>query len=230
MFFYLYQITNKVNGKIYVGVHKTKNLDDGYMGSGAIIQRAVKKHGLENFEKVILETFEDQESMYAREKEVVTDEFLLREDVYNLRRGGFGGFEYINKNGLSGFCDVATARKGRAASDSLLLQKYGEGWRSIIGKRASIAGNEALRIKREQDKEFDLKLKENLRKASLKAIGTESKAKRKETYIKIKHQQGERNSNFGKCWIWHELIGSKTIDKNLLPLYLDQGWTKGRRL
>jgi hypothetical protein len=30
----------------------------------------------------------------------VNDEFLLREDVYNIRRGGFGGFDYINKSGM----------------------------------------------------------------------------------------------------------------------------------
>lgn len=41
MHFYLYQITNLINGKIYVGVHKTKSLDDGYMGSGKVIQRTV---------------------------------------------------------------------------------------------------------------------------------------------------------------------------------------------
>ena len=36
--------------------------------------------------------------MYAKEKEIVTEEFILREDTYNLRRGGYGGFDYINKN------------------------------------------------------------------------------------------------------------------------------------
>ena len=98
MFYYLYQITNLVNNKIYVGIHKTMDMNDGYMGSGKIIKRAIKKHGADKFKKDILETFVDSESMYAREKEVVTDKFLLCEDVYNLRRGGLGGFDYINAN------------------------------------------------------------------------------------------------------------------------------------
>lgn len=99
--FYLYRITNKVNGKIYVGVHKTRRLDDGYMGSGKVIRSAIKKHGVENFQKEILETFDDAEAMFAREKEIVTEDFLVRNDVYNLRRGGTGGFDHINRNGLN---------------------------------------------------------------------------------------------------------------------------------
>lgn len=99
MLYILYRVTNTVNGKIYVGVHKTDNLDDGYMGSGKVIVSAIKKYGRDNFTRVILEQFDDSVTMYAREKEVVNEEFILREDTYNLRRGGFGGFDYILASG-----------------------------------------------------------------------------------------------------------------------------------
>ena len=101
MFYYFYEIKNKINGKIYVGVHKTKNMNDGYMGSGKVIQDAIKKHGIENFTKVILEMFDNSNDMFLKETEIVTDEFLTRDDVYNLRRGGSGGFDYINAHGLN---------------------------------------------------------------------------------------------------------------------------------
>ena len=53
-FYYVYQLINKVNGKIYVGMHATDDMDDGYLGSGKLIRRAVQKYGAENFEKIIL--------------------------------------------------------------------------------------------------------------------------------------------------------------------------------
>jgi len=103
MHYYLYEVKNKLNGKIYVGVHKTDNLEDGYMGSGKIILQAIKKHGVENFEKTILEFFPDVETMFQRESEVINEEFLARDDTYNLRRGGTGGFDWINSSGISKF-------------------------------------------------------------------------------------------------------------------------------
>jgi hypothetical protein len=99
MFYYMYEIKNNVNGKIYIGVHKTPDMNDGYMGSGKHLKRSQEKHGIDKFEKKILEFFVDAESMYNKERSVVNEIFIARPDVYNINLGGNGGFESINSSG-----------------------------------------------------------------------------------------------------------------------------------
>ena len=85
----IYQIRNKLNGMIYVGQHQTENIDDGYMGSGILITRAIEKYGLENFEKTILFECKSEAEMNAKEAEIVNEDFIARDDVYNIAIGGF---------------------------------------------------------------------------------------------------------------------------------------------
>lgn len=96
----VYQITNTVNGKIYIGRHVTTKVDDGYMGSGARLRYAKKKYGLTSFVKTILGVFDSEEEMIKVEAELVSESFLLRKDVYNVQQGGRGGgWESVNKSG-----------------------------------------------------------------------------------------------------------------------------------
>lgn len=87
----LYKITNLVNGKVYVGVHCTDNLEDGYMGSGPAIKAAIRKHGIENFKKEVLVYCLDADMAYAFERMVVNIDFVNRRDTYNMKAGGEGG-------------------------------------------------------------------------------------------------------------------------------------------
>jgi group I intron endonuclease len=87
----LYQTTCKVNGKIYVGVHKTRNANDRYLGSGLHISAAIQKYGRESFEKKILAVFTTPLEAYAEEAKIVNEEFLQRDDVMNIALGGRGG-------------------------------------------------------------------------------------------------------------------------------------------
>lgn len=99
MYFTIYRITNNLNKKQYIGKHQTKNLNDGYMGSGKLLKLAIEKHGIQNFTKEILHIFETEEEMNAKEKELV----IINETSYNLCEGGRGGFSYINKSGIKKF-------------------------------------------------------------------------------------------------------------------------------
>ena len=86
----VYMIVNKINNKIYIGKHTTKNPYDSYMGSGKTLKAAIKKYGLENFEKTFLYCFDSEDEAYLKESEIVTAEFVKREDTYNLVTGGKG--------------------------------------------------------------------------------------------------------------------------------------------
>lgn len=107
MKYIVYQTLNKVNNKIYIGVHKCKDPDvfDGYIGCGVVItspssymkpctpfQYAVKKYGTSNFVRTTLRIFDNEEDAYNLEKEIVTKEFINRIDTYNVQLGGYGGW------------------------------------------------------------------------------------------------------------------------------------------
>ena len=117
MYFYLYKITNNLNGKIYIGVHKTSDLEDGYMGSGVYLNRAIRKHGPANFTKEILQFFTNEEKMYLTESIVVNSNFISRNDVYNVNIGGKGTFSYINQLPNQGHKKEQRSRAAKAAGD-----------------------------------------------------------------------------------------------------------------
>lgn len=64
----IYKITNLLNGKMYIGQHTTSNIDDGYMGSGLAIQRAIRKYGKHNFSKEWLMFCEDADDLNYMER------------------------------------------------------------------------------------------------------------------------------------------------------------------
>ena len=87
----IYKITNLINQKIYIGKHQTKNLNDGYFGSGIFLRKAISKYGKENFVKEILFIFDKEEEMNNKEIELINEEFVKSENTYNLGIGGEGG-------------------------------------------------------------------------------------------------------------------------------------------
>jgi hypothetical protein len=95
-YYTVYKITCLVNDRIYVGCHKTNDLDDGYMGSGIIITKLVKKYGIYAFKKEYLAVFDNPGDMFKMESQIVNDDFLLDEATLNLTLGGHGGWETVN--------------------------------------------------------------------------------------------------------------------------------------
>jgi hypothetical protein len=95
---YVYRLINTITGMEYTGVHRTDNLLDGYMGSGKIIKRAIKKYGEGTFKKEIISRFDTYMEALEEERRLVTKEYINRHDTYNIREGGFGRCEWSDQH------------------------------------------------------------------------------------------------------------------------------------
>jgi hypothetical protein len=112
----VYLTVNKVNGKIYVGVHKTNTPEkfDGYLGCGiwerkngnplpnpkTPLQKAVRKYGYGAFTRHTLMVFKTEEEAYAQEKLIVNEDFIKSNKNYNATLGGLGGGMTVELRGI----------------------------------------------------------------------------------------------------------------------------------
>lgn len=162
MVYYIYKITNKINARYYIGVHYGE-LDDSYMGSGKALRRAINRYGIENFEKQVLESFHSKEDAYNREKDLVK---TVRDDKlsYNLKKGGQGGWDFINDNGFH-------------LGDNNIMRKSAE-----MREKLSMKGKERFK----NDLEYRKKILKNIEKATEASAAANRGRKRPEHSHKLK--------------------------------------------
>lgn len=198
MYYVIYKTTNTVNGKFYIGKHKTKNLDDGYIGSGKLLKRAIKKHGFSNFQRQILECHSDDVQLNEAEKRIITQVLVDDPSCYNVKLGGDGGFNGLNRTHSTEYlCSIATPEsrmKGsrRAAKNSGFKRATKEQlskWGSLGGQRSDTRGQ--------------TRSQETKNRMSQSASGS-------------------RNSQFGSFWITDGVSNKK--HRGTIP----SGWYRGR--
>lgn len=81
---FIYMWINKINGKKYICAHKG-SYDDKYIGSGTYFKNAIKKYGIENFERIVLyEEKESVESLFRKEFEIINEmNAVFSSEYYN---------------------------------------------------------------------------------------------------------------------------------------------------
>ena len=206
---FLYKTTNIKNGKFYIGMHSTDNLDDGYFGSGNRIRSSIRHHGKEVHIREILEFFDNRDSLAGREKEVVNVELIKNPLCMNLMPGGYGGYCHENPGGDC-FNYVNTIYwnlpENKERIRKLVSEANTKNWNNI---------NSEKKEERLKNLNFDGKSHTN---ESKKLIGIKNSIL----------QKGEKNSQFGKIWITKN-NEDKKISQSELENYTKDGWLRGRR-
>lgn len=127
---FVYKTTNTVNGRQYVGSHSTNNVEDGYLGSGHALLKAVKKYGKDCFTREIIEFLDTPGEAFEKEVQYIEQFNTLQPNGYNLSpTGGIG---------VVGWCSDETREKLRQAR---IGKKHSDDVKRKIGK--SSIGNKS---------------------------------------------------------------------------------------
>ena len=219
---YFYKITNLINNHFYYGVHNTNNLDDGYMGSGKRLHIAYKKYGIENFKKEILKYFDSKEEAFEYEAEIVNEILVNNDNCYNMKLGGTGWPIYKGH---------VTVKDIYGNILSITKEEFNENKDKYIAIQKNM-----IVVKDKNNNYYNVSL-DDPRYISGNLVplwkgykhSNESKNKISQTQKLKQNQCGQKNSQYGTCWI-HIDKNNKKIKKDELEYYIKLGWIKGRKI
>ena len=202
MYYIIYKTTNLINGMFYIGKHKTKNLNDTYVGSGKLLKKAIKKYGLENFYREVLHICKNERHMNILENILVVPD---REINYNLCSGGNGGFSYINRELASKMRNVRVKNIKNAHNKASVL-------------KATKHSSETMKRTHAQGK---------IRHDTFKGKKHTDEWKQALSFIMKEKSKGVNNSQYGTCWVT-DGSNNKKIKKEDISIWIEKGYRKGR--
>jgi len=204
---YFYKITNLLNNKYYYGIHKTDDLNDGYMGSGTYLKNSIKKYGINNFKKEIICYFSSYEELLKYESDIVNENIINDTNSYNIRLGGLGGFNHISK-------EIRQNNIRKLLSTLWLNDEY-------MKKHKIKSSIHMKKLHKDGKIKYDTFKNRNHSEETIEKMKLKHKLN--------EHQKGNKNSQYGTCWINKEKENKK-IKKEELNTWLEQGWIKGRKI
>lgn len=202
---YVYKTTNIINNKIYIGQHRNKkDEEDNYIGSGTILKRSIKKYGIENFKKEIIEECSDYKQLC--EKEIYWIDFYNSIDKtigYNISSGG----EQHNPESWEKFKNDAD--RYNSWIEKMRLINLGENNPMYGVEYTEERRQKYIKTRKENYHKHKYSTEEYRKKISDLTKGennpnynnkweTEKKEKMSKYLIENEIHKGEKNSNFGK--------------------------------
>lgn len=216
-YYLVYRTVNLVNGRFYVGAHETFEINDGYLGSGKLLKRAIKKYGIDKFKRTVIARCPSRRAMYRLEKQIISK--VLGDPLcYNIAAGGKGGFQHVNAQltpearreiQLKG----GAALKEKIANDPALREKMAKECKERLQ-------SPAVRAKRV-----------HARRTSPRYHGLRhsEEAKAKVGAANSLLQAGAGNSQYGTAWLVNdEQEVVVRVPQDLVAGLLELGWRRGR--
>jgi len=202
---FIYKTTNTKNGKFYIGMHSTNNLDDGYLGGGVKLRNSIRKHGKENHVREILEYVPDRISLDLREQEIVNSDLIKDSLCMNLQTGGDSGFGFSEER-LKEISELGHEAFRKKLEDPEFKKSFGD------------------KVKEQNKIRKELGL---FKGKDWTGLNHTEESKRKIGAVNSIKQSGENNSQFGKYWVYkdEEIL---RISSHELDNYLSIGWNRGK--
>ena len=164
---YVYKTTNMLDGRYYIGVHSTNDIDDSYVGSSKELLRDIKKHGRENFKKEILQFVDSEQEKWIAESIHVTLEVAQDPNSYNKAPGGRNWISAMSREGDPNLQphQSKAGKAGAAAYHGKMTKEQKKEWHQKGARKAFEA---AYKNKRGL---FSEEAREKVRRAVSEAIG-----------------------------------------------------------
>lgn len=230
MYGYIYKTVNMVNGKIYVGQHKSSRFNERYLGSGKLLWDSINKYGIDNFRvEVLEEVYGGKKNLDDRERYWINALNSNNKNIgYNIKLGGQGGdiTEYLNDKEYIDHCKkfsgVRNGMYGKHHSEES-KRRISE---AVRGKNnpmygISLSGNLNGMYGKHHSEETRNKIRDSKLGSKL---SEETKQRMKESH----DPNNKPPSCNGKVFI-NNGIRSIVIDPNDLDKYLSEGWKRGRK-
>ena len=231
MYGYIYITENKINGKKYIGQKKsTKFLDTKYLGSGAILQKAIKKYGKENFIVSMIcecnskEELDEMEIYYINLYNAQNDS-----SFYNLTKGGESGLGGPKFKGHKHTDEAkeAISNKLKGENNPFYGKTHSDECRRIMSEKAKCRGPVSQETREKLSKVHKgVKFTDEHKRK----IGEAQKGEKGNNYgKKLSDEVKNKISNTIHNQVWmNDGVKCYRVKKELVDEYIQKGYVLGR--